>query len=51
MCAASLVYRLAVGAGAPGPQWALAAALIYLMFCTLLTGLQKLCEKRLRVGK
>ena len=27
------------------------AALIYLMFCTLLTGLQKLCEKRLRVGK
>ena len=31
MCAASLVYRLAVGAGAPEPQWALAAALIYLM--------------------
>lgn len=31
MCAASLVYRLAVGAGVPGPQWALAAALIYLM--------------------
>ena len=27
------------------------AALIYLMFCTLLNGLQKLCEKRLRVGK
>ena len=27
------------------------AALIYLIFCTLLTGLQKLCEKRLRVGK
>ncbi len=27
------------------------AALIYLLFCTLLTGLQKLCEKRLRVGK
>lgn len=27
------------------------AALIYLVFCTLLTGVQKLCEKRLRVGK
>ena len=27
------------------------AALIYLIFCTLLTGLQKLCEKRLHVGK
>lgn len=27
------------------------AALIYLLFCTLLTGVQKLCEKRLRVGK
>ena len=27
------------------------AALICLIFCTLLTGLQKLCEKRLRVGK
>ena len=27
------------------------AALIYLMFCTLLNGLQKMCEKRLRVGK
>ena len=27
------------------------AALIYLIFCTLLTALQKLCEKRLRVGK
>ena len=27
------------------------AALIYLMFCTLLNGLQKLCEKRLRMGK
>jgi cystine transport system permease protein len=27
------------------------AALIYLMFCTLLNGLQKLCEKRMRVGK
>lgn len=27
------------------------AALIYLMFCTLLNALQKACEKRLRVGK
>lgn len=27
------------------------AALIYLMFCTLLNGVQKICEKRLRVGK
>ncbi|MBR1558898.1 MAG: amino acid ABC transporter permease [Clostridia bacterium] len=27
------------------------AALIYLLFCTILNGLQKLCEKRLRVGK
>ena len=27
------------------------AALIYLMFCTLLNSLQKLCEKRLRLGK
>ena len=27
------------------------AAFIYLMFCTLLNGVQKLCEKRLRVGK
>lgn len=27
------------------------AALIYLMFCTILNGVQKLCEKRLRVGK
>ena len=27
------------------------AALIYLMFCTLLNGLQMMCEKRLRVGK
>ena len=27
------------------------AALIYLLFCTLLTGVQKLCEKRRRVGK
>ena len=27
------------------------AALIYLMFCTLLNGLQKLCEQKLRVGK
>ena len=26
-------------------------ALIYLIFCTLLNGVQKLCEKRLRVGK
>ena len=26
-------------------------ALIYLLFCTLLNGVQKLCEKRLRVGK
>lgn len=26
-------------------------AFIYLIFCTLLNGLQKLCEKRLRVGK
>ena len=27
------------------------AALIYLIFCTLLNALQKACEKRLRVGK
>ena len=27
------------------------AALIYLMFCTILNGVQKLCEKRLRVGR
>ncbi len=27
------------------------AALIYLMFCTILNGIQKLCEKKLRVGK
>ena len=27
------------------------AALIYLMFCTILNGVQKLCEKKLRVGK
>ena len=27
------------------------AALIYLVICTLLNGLQKLCEQRLRVGK
>lgn len=27
------------------------AALIYLMFCTILNGVQKVCEKRLRVGK
>ena len=27
------------------------AALIYLMFCTILNGVQNLCEKRLRVGK
>ena len=27
------------------------AALIYLVICTLLNGLQKLCEKKLRVGK
>lgn len=27
------------------------AALIYLIFCTLLNALQKVCEKRLRVGK
>ena len=26
-------------------------AVIYLMFCTILNGVQKLCEKRLRVGK
>ena len=26
-------------------------ALIYLLFCTLLTGLQKWIEKKLRVGK
>ena len=26
-------------------------ALIYLLFCTLLNGVQKLCEKRLRLGK
>ena len=27
------------------------AALIYLMFCTILNGVQKLCEQKLRVGK
>ncbi len=27
------------------------AALIYLMFCTILNGVQKLCERKLRVGK
>lgn len=27
------------------------AALIYLIFCTLLTGFQKFCEKKLRVGQ
>ena len=27
------------------------AALIYLMFCTILNGVQKLCENRLRVGR
>ncbi|MGN1005748.1 MAG: cysteine ABC transporter permease, partial [Aristaeellaceae bacterium] len=26
-------------------------ALIYLLFCTLLNGVQKLCEKRLRLGR
>ncbi len=31
LCAASLAFRLAAGPGAPGPQWALAAVLIYLL--------------------
>lgn len=31
VCASALVFRLVAGAGAPEPQWALAAALIYLL--------------------